>query len=178
MSRVNTRIEEKLYYQRLHLHLKNNFLILYFIPVFISFIWFIELYQNSIINVHIFIQYIGKFGKSANKATKIKRYVYHNGFSQSTSKPKYYTFNKKDSKVEYFIPYFTDGSLKATITITAKGMKKYRKVIILKRSGQFGNSEGRYFVYRTPGKKKKNMKVIIKMDHSKNSSGAFSLRYL
>ena len=108
---------------------------------------------------------------------KIKRDAYHHGFLQSTSKPKYYTFNKRASKIEYFIAYLTDDSLKATITITAKGMKKYRKVVNLKRQ-DFNNSEGRYFIYKIPGKKKKNMKVIIKMDHRKKSSGVFSLRYL
>lgn len=119
----------------------------------------------------------GKFGKSANTAVKIKRDAYHHGFLQSTSKPKYYTFNKRASKIECFIDHLTDDSLKATITITAKGMKKYRKVVNLKRQNVYGSKE-RDFVYKVPGKKRRNMKVIIKMNHSKKSSGIFRLSYM
>ena len=121
----------------------------------------------------------GAFGKTAKTAKKIKRKMhYHTGFLQSSSRAKYYTFNKKSSKVEFFIVHTTDYCLKATITITAPGMKKYRKVVPMNRMNQYGNSEGKYFCYRVPKHKNKNMKIVIKMDHYKYSSGSYGICYL
>ena len=71
-----------------------------------------------------------KYGKTARKAAKLTREKYRYGFLQTTSKAKYYRINKRGKKIDITLPVKTDGAIKATVTVTAPGMKKFRRIYI------------------------------------------------
>lgn len=114
----------------------------------------------------------GKYGKTARKAAKLTREKYRYGFLQTTSKAKYYRINKRGKKIDITLPIKTDGAIKATVTVTAPGMKKFRRTYTLTRNKGLGTIR----LYNISGKTH-NMKCIVKIYRSGKSSGGFGIMY-
>lgn len=114
----------------------------------------------------------GKYGKTARKAAKLTREKYRYGFLQTTSKAKYYRINKRGKKIDITLPVKTDGAIKATVTVTAPGMKKFRRTYTLTRNKGLGTIR----LYNISGKTH-NMKCIVKIYRSGKSSGGFGIMY-
>ncbi len=114
----------------------------------------------------------GKYGKTARKAAKLTREKYRYGFLQTTSKAKYYRINKRGKKIDITLPVKTDGAIKATVTVTVPGMKKFRRTYTLTRNKGLGTIR----LYNISGKTH-NMKCIVKIYRSGKSSGGFGIMY-
>jgi hypothetical protein len=115
----------------------------------------------------------GSYGKSASKASKLKKGKTRNGYMLSKGSPKYYKFTKKGKVAKVYIDGMTDKKIKVTVTAKAKGYRTYKRTMYLYNSE---NSDNTSKMLKLTIKKTRTMKVTIKVDGDGNSSGAYSVK--
>lgn len=116
----------------------------------------------------------GSFGKSAAKASKMKRNTDRYGYLLAKGSPKYYKFTKTGKSVKIYFKGVTDKQLKFTVTAKAKGYRNYSRTISLFRSDN-GDDEAKVLTLST--KKNRAIHVTIRAKGEGNSSGAYVVRY-
>ncbi|SDF67664.1 hypothetical protein [Eubacterium pyruvativorans] len=115
----------------------------------------------------------GSFGKSAAKASKMKRNTDRYGYLLSKGSPKYYRFTKKGRSVKIYLDSMTDKRIQVTVTARAKGCRTYKRRISLYNSDNADDTSKRLTLTTD---KSRTIHVTIRVKGYGNASGAYSVK--